>query len=424
MRRFHPDKVADEKLECQLCHVKFKRRDNLTHHKRVCEYRTTGKRVATNQIGGSAPKRHRNTRAKWSEQALQHTTDKFIINFDESQQTPETVIDIFKNSLMDFRPTIEEELESKRAMKIVVALHASFHQATDPTFLTEPHPVFNSLPIEILPATDIDEALQEVFKSLMKKIDEYMSRGSCWILHELLRLDLHTYEYIPLQGSTYIPLPKDLKAKHAVINMNNTDEKCFIWCIALALYGDPNAPHQERVTHLRQHEHKFNMTGIEMPMQLKDIPRFERQNDISVSVYGWENARINKDGVKELGYATTLRIAKDIKPRHVNLLMIGDEVKHYCWIKHFSRLVRSQYTGARIEHAYCRFCLHGFYGKAIPGQCTRLEDAKRRRDEHEKECFRHGGQKTSFPEEPFVEFKAIQKQVVTLFNFFHFRTNR
>ena len=104
--------------------------------------------------------------------------------------------------------------------------------------------------------------------------------------------------------------------------------------------------------------------------------------------------------------------------------MIGDEVKHYCWIKHFSRLVRSQYTGAHGEHAYCRFCLHGFYGKAIPGQCTRLEDAKRRRDEHEKECFRHGGQKTSFPEEPFVEFKAIQKQVVTLFNFFHFRTNR
>ena len=148
-----------------------------------------------------------------------------------------------------------------------------------------------------------------------------------------------------------------------------------------------------------------------MPMQLKDIPRFERQNDISVSVYGWENARINKDGVKELGYATTLRIAKDIKPRHVNLLMIGDEVKHYCWIKHFSRLVRSQYTGARIEHAYCRFCLHGFPGQAIEGQCTRLEDAKRRRNEHEKECFVHGGQKTTFPEDPCIKFKAIEKQV-------------
>ena len=129
---------------------------------------------------------------------------------------------------MDLKPKIEDELERKHALKIVVTLHASFHQATDPTFLTEPHPVFNLLPIEILPATDIDEALQEVFKSLMKKIDEYMSRGSCWILHELLRLDLHTYEYIPLRGSTYITLPKDLKAKQAVINIENNEKKCFI----------------------------------------------------------------------------------------------------------------------------------------------------------------------------------------------------
>ena len=46
----------------------------------------------------------------------------------------------------------------------------------------------------------------------------------------------------------------------------------------------------------RQYEDRFNMTGIEMPMQLKDIPRFERQNNISVSVYGWEPAKENEEG--------------------------------------------------------------------------------------------------------------------------------
>ena len=138
------------------------------------------------------------------------------------------------------------------------------------------------------------------------------------------------------------------------------------------------------------------MTGIEIPVQLKDIPRFERQNDISVSVYGWESDTNEDD---ELGFVYTLRMTKEVKPRHVNLLMIGEDVKHYCWIKYFSRLVGAQYTGAHGEHAYCRFCLHGFVGAAIEGQCTRLEDAKRRRDEREKECFVHGGQKTSFPED-------------------------
>ena len=157
------------------------------------------------------------------------------------------------------------------------------------------------------------------------------------------------------------------------------------------------------------------MTGIEMPMQLKDISRLERQNNISVSVYGWEQSKKNKDGEVDPGYAFTLRITEEVKPNHVNLLMIGDEVKHYCWVKQFSRLVSAQYSQHDGELAYCHFCLHGFHSKAIPGQCTRLEDAKRRRDEHEKECFRHGGQKTSFPEDPTVRFKSIEKQVTYFF---------
>ena len=55
-----------------------------------------------------------------------------------------------------------------------------------------------------------------------------------------------------------------------------------------------------------------------------------------------------------------------------------------------------------------------FCGKSIPGQCTRLNDVKRRRDEHKKECFQHGGQTTSFPEDPCVRFTSIEKQVTYL----------
>ena len=91
------------------------------------------------------------------------------------------------------------------------------------------------------------------------------------------------------------------------------DNKCFIWSIAVALYGDPNAPHQERVAHCRQFEDRFNMTGIDMIMQLNDIPRFEKQNNISVSVYGWEPARKDEDGEKELAFAYILRTAEEVK---------------------------------------------------------------------------------------------------------------
>ena len=61
-----------------------------------------------------------------------------------------------------------------------------------------------------------------------------------------------------------------------------------------------------------------------------------------MSVYGWEPAKKNKDEEIENGYAYTLRIAEEVKLNHVDLLMIDDEVKHYCWVKYLSRLVSAQ----------------------------------------------------------------------------------
>lgn len=81
--------------------------------------------------------------------------------------------------------------------------------------------MFRSSPLEILAATDIDGVLQSIYGQLLKKINDFEVRGSGWLLHELSRLDLHTYVYDPLRASTYIPLPKDLQAKQAVVNIQN-----------------------------------------------------------------------------------------------------------------------------------------------------------------------------------------------------------
>ncbi len=81
-----------------------------------------------------------------------------------------------------------------------MALHATFHQFADPTFLTEPPAVFNADPVEVFAATDIAEVLNDTHEQLQKKIEEYEERGSGWVLHELLRLDLHAYIYEPMRA--------------------------------------------------------------------------------------------------------------------------------------------------------------------------------------------------------------------------------
>ena len=160
-------------------------------------------------------------RPEWQSQTLNHTTDKFTLDLEKIDQTPNTILNVLKDGILDLNVAIEKELEKKQSMKIIIALHVVFHQATDPTFLSEPPPVFKSLPLVILAATDIDEVLQSIYDQLLKKIDDFETRGSGWLLHKLSRLDLHTYVYDPLRASTYIPLPKDLRANRAVINIQN-----------------------------------------------------------------------------------------------------------------------------------------------------------------------------------------------------------
>jgi len=59
--------------------------------------------------------------------------------------------------------------------------------------------------------------------------------GSGWTFHTIVALDIHTIGYEPLNGSSWVPLPTFLSSKKALINMKNTDNQCFKWCIARAL---------------------------------------------------------------------------------------------------------------------------------------------------------------------------------------------
>ena len=64
------------------------------------------------------------------------------MDLEKIDQTPETILNVLKDGILDLKVAIEEELEKKRLMKIIVALHVVFHQATDPIFLRKPPPVF------------------------------------------------------------------------------------------------------------------------------------------------------------------------------------------------------------------------------------------------------------------------------------------
>ena len=130
--------------------------------------------------------------------------------------------------------------------------------------------------IEInLDGTDEKELYDAMVERMIEKMATFQSMGRGWRLHSIIRLELHTVRYNPLRRESYIPLPKELANKKAIINMKNGDNKCSLWCVLRAL--NPKDNHPERVdTELREKENTLNMKGIEYPVSLKDLNKFEK----------------------------------------------------------------------------------------------------------------------------------------------------
>ena len=54
-------------------------------------------------------------------------------------------------------------------------------------------------------------------------------------------------KYDPMKASSYLPLPKELKAKRRCLNIKNNNKKCFLWSIFASLHPVQRRNHSDRV---------------------------------------------------------------------------------------------------------------------------------------------------------------------------------
>ncbi|CAH3027956.1 unnamed protein product [Porites evermanni] len=111
---------------------------------------------------------------------------------------------------------------------------------------------------------------------LNENLEVYQKNGSGWYFKEVVQLEIHIVEYNLTKGSSYIPLPDWISDKKAIVNIENKDEKCFLWCILRYLH--PRDRDEERLTGLKEYENSLNTKGISFPMKLRDISKFEKLN--------------------------------------------------------------------------------------------------------------------------------------------------
>ena len=177
------------------------------------------------------------------------------------------------------------------------------------------------------------------------------------ILHSITQLEINIVKYNPLNGSSYIPLPESITKRKACINVKNEDSKCFAYAVLSAIYPVDRNHKPNDVNHYIKHISDLNMEGIEYPVSLDNIKKFERQNP----KYG-----INVFIIEKNDEVVPRVICKDNDRHIINLLLISDKEKqHYVWIKNFSRLMFLKVTKHENKLHFCYNCLNHFSSEKI-----------------------------------------------------------
>ena len=207
---------------------------------------------------------------------------------------------------------------------------------------------------------DIIESLRKAAEQIINAAAVWISeKGSGWTIEEVQSEFVNLTKYQPLRGRSHIQLPKELRnSMMGLINLQNQDDKCFLWCLVRHL--NPRKKNPQRITKDdMQFAKKLDFSGITFPVTRNQISRIEKQNKIYINVYGYDTSR-------KYFYPIYPTKPHNVDPNKIiNLLHIEDEINgkitdHFVYIKDINRLL-SNFTKHKGKKQFCLSCLQCFY---------------------------------------------------------------
>ena len=236
-------------------------------------------------------------------------------------------------------------INEKKGLKFGLTLKVRMKKETEDGVIYR-EPYFNSKAKTITHPNMINNLIMEAEEEIRNKIADWLSEGSNWVIELILDHYLNIIGYTPLRGSSYLPLPKELRnPMKGLINLQNEDEKCFLWCHVRKL--NPIKRNPQRIT-LKDEElaKTLDYSGISFPVQYKDYNKIEKQNQINVNVFSY------------IGFIYPIHTSKEKYGTNLNLLYIEEEEKgHYVLIQDFNRLMYSFNKHRKKNIFVCVVCM-------------------------------------------------------------------
>ena len=134
--------------------------------------------------------------------------------------------------------------------------------------------------------SETDQIVDGMIDHMKFQIENPALLNSRFVFDELLYLDVNFHQLNLTRGSSYLPLPDWLVSKKAIVNPHNDDEECFKWSVITVENAGMKDP--QWVSNFRKFMDNYVWSGLEFPVSIKDIGKFETRNNISVNVLAVE----------------------------------------------------------------------------------------------------------------------------------------
>ena len=184
--------------------------------------------------------------------------------------------------------------------------------------------------------------------TLMQKLDDEQLEGSGFLLNGIVNVILEIYKVNDVQVSSWVELPIKYRNNKSIINIKNDDQFCFLWCILAHLF--PVEDHKNRTSSYSIHTNKLILNGLEFPMKIKDIPKFENLNNLNVNVFELAKTVL-----------TPIHTNTNYDQPQIDLLLYQN---HYCLITKLHCLINKDSHMKWV----CRRCLTAFSSEDILNQ--------------------------------------------------------
>ncbi len=256
-----------------------------------------------------------------------------------------------KNFLEKFRATFEHHIKDYLAehhgLKVYLVLTISYVSQEFP----EREPWIFYLGTEAMSIkleNQISETVRVIFQQVETKNDHLVRTKTGLILDELNWASIFFSQFSPLSGEIFQDLPKFLKNKHAIINVQNTDNRCFGYSILAFL--NPITKNAHFPIFYNKLFKEYGLDNIQYPVEIDDIPAIEEKLQIAINVFSFF------DDEGKARYPKFISKKKEQFKREVDLLFWNN---HYAYIKNFSAFISDLHWSNR-KKKFCKQCF-GFF---------------------------------------------------------------